>query len=79
MTNFIKGHITLVSIAEMKTAMQWFQTNYPNESTGLKLHAEGEDLRVDFNFTVADLDAGIAAVNAILAEYPTALWNADFE
>ena len=76
MTNLITGHITLASIADMKTTMQWFQNNYP---TNLKLRAEGEGFRVDFTFTVTDLDAGIAAVSAILIEYPTAVWYADLE
>ncbi len=76
MTNFVKGYLTSASIADMKTAMVWFQTNYP---TNLKLHAVGSDLLVNYSFSVADLDAGILAVNAIVTEYPTAIWTADFE
>jgi len=76
MANTISGNIVSATIADLKTAMVWLQTNYP---TNLRLHATGNDLSVTFGFSVADLDAGIIAVNAILTEYPTATWNAELE
>lgn len=73
MTNVITGSISLATLPLMKTAMQWFQTNYPTE---LRLEADGTALSVRYSFSVVDLNAGIDAITAVIGQYPAAVWNA---